>query len=91
MLAVPMTPQVPASRPIQRRDGRGKAGLLTVGANSSFSSPISSISMAPARYLAQLLRQSVQAPMRVPRWLPGIMGPVKRWMAGLFADMAPMV
>ncbi len=46
--------------------------------------------MAPARNFAQLFRQSVQAPIRVPWKLPGIIGPVTRWTMGLFAEMPPI-
>ena len=52
---------------------------------------ISSTSMLPALYAAQLLRQSVQAPIRVPLLLPGIMGPVMSGMMGLSAEMPPMI
>ena len=96
VLAVPITPQVPAwlGRGGQhRRYSAGKAGRVlgrTVGASSSFSEAMSSTSIVPARNLAQLLRQSVQAPTRTPLKLPGIMGPVTRWTAGLLAEMAPM-
>ncbi len=82
VLAVPMTPHVPdwGRRMISARTrvagqvGRvasSKSGSLTVEASSSFRLAMSSMSMVPALYWAQLLRQSVQAPTRVPRKEPG--------------------
>lgn len=62
-----------------------------VGANSSFNSEISSISISLPRYAAQLLRQSVHAPMRWPRKLPGIMGPVMSGRTGLPDERPPMI
>lgn len=74
---------------MKKGDG-GEWGSLTVGASSSLMEAISSMSMVPARNLAQLLRQSVHAPILTPLWLPGIMGPVTRWKMGLLAEMPPM-
>jgi hypothetical protein len=51
---------------------------------------MSSTSSVPARNRAQLLLQSVHAPTRTPWKLPGIMGPVTRWIRGLLAEMPPM-
>ena len=51
---------------------------------------ISSASTEPARYFAQKLRQSVQAPRRWPRWRPVDIGPVTSWIAGRPAEAAPM-
>ena len=64
--------------------------VLTVGASSSFRAEMSSISIFPARKLAQLFLQSVHAPTRTPLWLPGIIGPVTRCSTGLLAEMAPI-
>ena len=64
---------------------------LTVGASASLSDAISSTSKFPARNEAQLFLQSVQAPMRFPLWLPGIIGPVTRGSIGLFADSPPII
>jgi hypothetical protein len=51
---------------------------------------MSSISISFARKAAQLLRQSVQAPMRPPLKLPGIIGPVIKGNTGLLADIPPI-
>lgn len=64
--------------------------MSTVGANSSLMALISSTSIVPALYEAQLFLQSVQAPSLSPRWLPGIIGPVMRGRTGLLADIPPI-
>ncbi len=53
-------------------------------------SPIPASLTFPARYCAQKRRQSVQAPRRSPRWRLVIIGPPTSWIAGLFADAAPI-
>lgn len=64
--------------------------VRTVGASSSLIAEISSISISCARKAAQLFRQSVQAPILLPRWLPGSIGPVMRGRTGLFAEIPPI-
>ncbi len=51
---------------------------------------ISSPSISPARYFAQKRRQSVQAPSRSSPWREVIIGPATIWIAGRFADAAPI-
>jgi hypothetical protein len=91
VLAVPITPHVPACEGIShKRLDAELQDLHTVGASSSLMADISSMSIVPARYLAQLLRQSVQAPTLVPLCEPGIIGPVTNCTIGLLAEMPPI-
>ena len=53
-------------------------------------SRISSVSISPARYLAQKRRQSVQAPSRSPCQREVIMGPATSPIAGRLAEIAPI-
>ena len=66
------------------------AQVPAVTAKRPSTSAISSASTAPARYLAQKPRQSVQAPSRWPLCRPVLIGPVTSWMAGRLAEAAPM-
>ena len=53
-------------------------------------SRISSEPISPARNLAQKRRQSVQAPSRSPCQRDVSIGPATSWIAGRFADTAPI-
>ena len=68
----------------------GTAQVPVVTARRLSTCAISIVSTSPARYLPQKRRQSVHAPSRSPLWRPVIIGPVTSWIAGLFADTAPI-